>query len=171
MSTSRGQRTLGTPIVMERRKGKKKRKPRLKDADRIERHLYRAAARTARGADDGVRRYNKARKKLHVNPRDPAALRELVLVLATDESPDERNGHEALEYAQKLLDITGHDNALTLILISAAYAELQHFTEASEWAKKAFKVARSNKQKDLSVRIQRYINLYKRNIPLRGEAA
>ncbi len=114
---------------------------------------------------------DKARKKLHVNPQDTAALRELVLILATDESPDERNGHEALEYAQKLLDITGQADALTLILISAAYAELQHFTDAAEWAKKAFKVAKSNKQKDLSIRIQRYINLYKRNIPLRGEAA
>ncbi|MBT8042726.1 MAG: type IV pilus twitching motility protein PilT, partial [Pontiella sp.] len=113
----------------------------------------------------------KARKRLHVNPNDTSALRELILVLATDESPDERNGHEALEYAQKLLDITGQSDALTLVLISAAYAELQHFTEASEWARKALKVAKVNKQKDLSVRVQRYINLYKRSIPLRGEAA
>lgn len=111
------------------------------------------------------------RKKLHVNPRDAAALRELILILATDESPDERNGHEALEYAQKLLDITGQNDALTLVLISAAYAELQHFTEATEWAKKGLKVAKVNKQKDLATRIQRYINLYKRSIPLRGEAA
>lgn len=112
----------------------------------------------------------RALKKLHVNPRDTAALRELILILSTDENPDERNGHEALEYAQKLLDITGQNEALTLVLISSAYAELQHFTEATEWAKKALKVAKANKQKDLSVRIQRYINLYKRNIPLRGEA-
>lgn len=114
---------------------------------------------------------DKVRKKLHVNPRDAAALRELILILATDESPDERNGHEALEYAQKLLDITGQNDALTLVLISTAYAELQHFSEASEWAKKALKVAKVNKQKDLTVRVQRYINLYKRSIPLRGEAA
>ncbi len=112
----------------------------------------------------------KARKKLHVNPKDTAALRELILILATDESPDERNGHEALEYAQKLLDISGQSDATTLVLISAAYSELQHFTEATDWAKKALKVAKSNKQKELSVQIQRYINLYKRKIPLRGEA-
>ncbi len=113
----------------------------------------------------------RARKKLHINPRDTAALRELILILATDENPDERNGHEALEYAQKLLDITGQGDALTLILISSAYAELQHFNEACDWAKKALKVAKSNRQKDLATRIQRYINLYKRNMPLRGEAA
>ncbi len=116
-------------------------------------------------------RSERARKKLHINPRDTAALRELILILATDENPDERNGHEALEYAQKLLDITGQGDALTLILISAAYAELQHFSEAGDWARKALKVAKSNKQKDLAARIQRYITLYKRNIPLRGEAA
>jgi hypothetical protein len=114
---------------------------------------------------------DKVRKRLHVNPQDAAALREIILILATDENPDERSGHEALEYAQKLLDVTGQSDALTLLLISAAYAELQHFTDAAEWAKKGLKVARANKQKDLATRIQRYINLYKRNIPLRGEAA
>lgn len=112
----------------------------------------------------------KIRRKLHVNPRDLAALRELVLVLATDESPEERNGHEALEYAQKILDITGASDPLTMVLVSAAYAELQHFPEAIDWAKKALKQAKSNKQKDLVERINRYIGLYKRQIPLRGEA-
>jgi len=120
---------------------------------------------------ENVSKSEKVRKKLHVNPRDTAALRELILILASDESPEERNGHEALEYAQKLLDITGQNDALTLVLISTAYAELQHFNEASDWAKKALRVAKVNKQKDLAARIQRYINLYKRNIPLRGEAA
>lgn len=121
--------------------------------------------------DEDTSKSEKSRKKLHINPRDTAALRELVLILATDENAEERNGHEALEYAQKLLDITGQSDALTLILISAAYSELQHFTEATDWAKKALKVAKSNKQKDLVMRIQRYINLYKRNIPLRGEGS
>ena len=112
----------------------------------------------------------KARKRLHVNPRDATALRELITVLASDENPDERNGVEALEYSQKLLDITGQNDALTLILISASYAELAHFGEATEWAKKATKVAKSNKQKELVAQIARHINLYKRGIPLRGES-
>ena len=85
--------------------------------------------------------------------------------------PDERSGHEALEYAQKLLDVTGQKDATTLILISAAYAELSHFNEATEWAKRALKVSKANKQRELATRVQRYINLYKRNIPLRGENA
>jgi twitching motility protein PilT len=126
---------------------------------------------TAMDEADDTSKSEKARKKLHVNPRDTAALRDLILILATDESPDERNGHEALEYAQKLLDITGQNDASTLLLISAAYAELQHFPEAVEWAKKSIKVAKSNKQRELATRVQRYMNLYKRNMPLRGEAA
>ena len=111
----------------------------------------------------------KARKKLSINPKDVKALQELITILATDENPDERNGHESLEYAQKLLDITGQNDAHTLILISASYAELSHFGEASEWCKRALKVAKSNKQKEMAATIQRYINLYKRGIPLRGE--
>ncbi|MCF7849562.1 MAG: type IV pilus twitching motility protein PilT [Kiritimatiellales bacterium] len=121
-------------------------------------------------AEGDSSRAEKIRRRLHVNPRDLAALRELVLVLATDENPDERNGHEALDYAQKLLDLTGHSDPLTMTLISAAYAELQHFTEALDWAKKALKQAKTNKQKDMVARINRYIALYKRQIPLRGEA-
>jgi len=110
----------------------------------------------------------KIRRKLHVNPRDLAALRELILILATDENPDERNGHEALEYAQKLLDLTGYNDPLTLVLISTAYAELQEFSEAIDWAKKALKLAKANRQKDLVARITNYLNLYKRGMPLRG---
>ncbi|MCF7816742.1 MAG: type IV pilus twitching motility protein PilT [Kiritimatiellales bacterium] len=144
------------------------------DEEKIELNLSMVALDDAEfnaGPEGEFSKSEKARKKLHVNPRDTAALREIILILATDENPDERNGHEALEYAQKLLDITGQNEALTLILISAAYAELQHFTDATEWAKKALKVAKTNRQKDLTLRINRYINLYKRNIPLRGEAA
>jgi thioredoxin-like negative regulator of GroEL len=59
----------------------------------------------------------KALRKLHVNPRDTAALRELILILATDEGPEERNGSKALEYAKKLLEITGHSDALALMLL------------------------------------------------------
>lgn len=112
----------------------------------------------------------KARKKLHVNPRDTAALRELITILATDENPDERNGVEALEYSQKLLDLTGQNDAATLVLISAAYAELSHFGEAVDWSKRAAKVAKANRQKDLLASITRHSNLYKRGIPLRGES-
>ncbi len=53
-------RVLGTPIVLERRRKKKKRRS---DADHVERHLYRAAARTADAMGRGVRRYDRARQK------------------------------------------------------------------------------------------------------------
>ena len=118
---------------------------------------------------ENISKSEKARKKLSINPRDPAMLRELITILAMDENPDERNGHESLEYSQKLLDITGQSDAITLILISASYAELSHFGEATEWCKRALKVAKSNRQKELGADIQRYINLFKRGVPLRGE--
>lgn len=133
----------------------------LSSLDDIEMHLEEG---------ENASKSEKARKKLHVNPRDVSALRELITVLATDENPDERNGVEALEYSQKLLDITGQSDAGTLILISASYAELSHFGEASEWSKRAAKVAKANKQKDLLTSISRHANLYKRGIPLRGES-
>ena len=55
-------------------KGKKRDKPRLKDADRAERNLYRAARRTADAAQTGLRRYDKARKKLDRRERDGAII-------------------------------------------------------------------------------------------------
>ena len=68
---------MGTPIVLERAKkggDSKKPKPRLKDVDRIERHLYRAAERTADAADRGLRRYNKSRKSSARRERDGALI-------------------------------------------------------------------------------------------------
>ena len=70
-------RVMGTPIVLQRPKkggASSKRKPRLKDADRIERHLYRAAERTADAADRGLRRYNKSRKSSARRERDGALI-------------------------------------------------------------------------------------------------
>lgn len=55
-------------------KGNKSGKPRLKDADRAERNLYRAARRTADGAQTGLRRYDKARKKSGRRERDGAII-------------------------------------------------------------------------------------------------
>ncbi len=53
-------RILGTPIVLERRRKKKKRRS---DGEHVERHLYRAAERTADAMDRGLRRYERARRK------------------------------------------------------------------------------------------------------------
>ncbi|MEI6891729.1 MAG: type IV pilus twitching motility protein PilT [Pontiella sp.] len=118
---------------------------------------------------ENMSKSEKARKKLNINPRDIKALQEMITILATDENSDERNGKEAFEYAQKLLDITGQNDAHTLILISASCAELTHFKDATEWGKRALKVAKSNRQKELAATIQRYITLYKRGVPLRAE--
>lgn len=68
---------MGAPIVLERpksNKSSKSRKPRLKDADRFERDMYRAASRMATAADRGVRRYNKERKKSAKRERDGAII-------------------------------------------------------------------------------------------------
>ena len=67
-------RVMGTPIVLERAKKGKKKKPRLKDADTFERNLYRAARRTVDAADKGMRRYGKARRKSARRERDGALI-------------------------------------------------------------------------------------------------
>ena len=68
-------REMGTPIVLERAKKKsKKNKPRWRDADTMERNLYKAARRTADAADKGMRRYEKARKKSAKRERDGALI-------------------------------------------------------------------------------------------------
>lgn len=76
-SAASSRRVMGTPIVLERKGGGRKRKPRLKDADRAERHLYRAARRTVDATDRGLRRYDKSRKRSARRERD-GALIELV---------------------------------------------------------------------------------------------
>ena len=120
-------------------------------------------------SEEATSKSEAARRKLNVNPRDPVALRELVLVLSTDDDPEERNGEEALEAAMTLLEVTGQEDALSLALLAMAYAELEQFPEAISWAKQAYKIAKSNKQKELAARIHRHLNLYKSKLSIRGE--
>jgi hypothetical protein len=68
---------MGPPIVLERSKkgrGKKKRKPRIKELDRAERYLYRATKRTVGAADKGLRTYDKARRRSARRYRDGAVI-------------------------------------------------------------------------------------------------
>ncbi|MBN2684638.1 MAG: type IV pilus twitching motility protein PilT [Pontiellaceae bacterium] len=122
--------------------------------------------------DDKDNRVSKAKilgERLNINPNDAAVLREMVVILATDDDPQERDGDEAMKYARKLMEVTGQEDALTLALISTAFAELRNYPEAMDWARKALKVAKSNRDRDVVVRVQRYMNCYKRNSSPRGE--
>jgi energy-coupling factor transporter ATP-binding protein EcfA2 len=119
------------------------------------------------GSDEDLSKIEKIRKKLNVNPKDPDTIRELILVLATAKDDEDRNGQEALKYAEKLLEITGPNEALSLVLLSISHAELENFNEAISWGKKALRIAKSNKQKELMTRITNYLNLFKKRIPLR----
>lgn len=122
--------------------------------------------------DEKENRGSKAKilaERLNAYPNDAAVLREIVIILATDEDPQERNGIEAMKYARRLMEVTGQEDALSLALISTACAELQNFPDAMGWAHKALKVAKTNRDRDLIIRIQNYMNLYKRNSAPRGE--
>ncbi len=66
---------LGPPVLIELTGTKSaKRKPRLDDADQMERNLYRASRRTAKAADKGLRRYDKSRRKSARRERDGAVI-------------------------------------------------------------------------------------------------
>ncbi|MCP4421168.1 MAG: hypothetical protein GY805_31540 [Chloroflexi bacterium] len=71
------ERILGTPIVFERPKKKKKkgRKSKsLRDVHAMERHLSKAMHRTVRAADSGMMTYRKASKKSARKSRDGAII-------------------------------------------------------------------------------------------------
>ena len=70
-------RVLAEPIVFERSKksgSKKNRKPRMKDADKTQRYLYKVARRTVGAADRGLSRYDKARRSSARRRRDGAII-------------------------------------------------------------------------------------------------
>ncbi len=70
-------RVLAEPIVFERSKksgSKKNRKPRMKDADKTQRYLYKAARRTVGAAERGLSRYDKARRSSARRRRDGAII-------------------------------------------------------------------------------------------------
>jgi protein O-mannosyl-transferase len=89
------------------------------------------------------------------------ALSRLAWILATDPDATLRNGPEAVQFAQRLCEVTGYHQAGALDVLAAAYAEAGRFNDAITTAEKAVELARAARQPELVGEIEARLDLYR----------
>jgi twitching motility protein PilT len=100
----------------------------------------------------------------------PDFLKEQAWKLATDLDPQQRNGGKALEYAQRAIDLSSQD-AVSLMILAAAQAQVGEFRDAVETVKKAIPMAKLDRNKEILNELKTQINIYKRGLPHPGDAS
>jgi tetratricopeptide (TPR) repeat protein len=114
--------------------------------------------------DDAISHYNKA---LEVDPRNINAANNLAWLLATSPDARIRNGVKAVELAERADELTGHDNAIIIATLAAAYAEAGRFPDAVKAAQRALPLATVAENAALAEAVRAQIKLYESKSPSR----
>jgi protein O-mannosyl-transferase len=107
------------------------------------------------------------RKTLDAQPQNIDALDNLAWMLATASQAALRNGVEAVQLAQKAVQLDGGKNPLALRTLAAAYAETGRYADAAETARRALRLAVAAGNAALAGTLQQEIELYDAGTPVR----
>ncbi|HEV2970524.1 MAG TPA: tetratricopeptide repeat protein [Pirellulales bacterium] len=88
------------------------------------------------------------RQAVRLQPNYPAILDQLAWTLATDPDDSLRDGVEAVELAQRAVQLTGGQNPETLATLAAAEAEVGRYPKAVEIAERALDLAVGQSNRD-----------------------
>ena len=118
-----------------------------------------------RSAPKGQRgRSDRSLPKGAANQPDSAeAQNNLAWVLATAPQASLRNGHQAVELAQRANQLAGGENPIILRTLAAAYAEAGRFSDAQRSAQKAMALAQAAGQTNLVEQLNGELKLYPRD--------
>jgi Flp pilus assembly protein TadD len=105
------------------------------------------------------------RELLRARPDDPALLRDIAWTLATNPNASIRNGAEAIELAQRAVELSGGREPAILGVLAAAQAEAGQFAEAVETAERALALASDQNNTALAEDIKARIKLYQHKSP------
>jgi Flp pilus assembly protein TadD len=105
-------------------------------------------------------------KSLEIKSDQPSVMVNLAWLLATSRDASLRDGARAVALADQARQLTGGD-ALTLRTLAAAYAETGNYTLAASAARPALDLAVSQKNDALAAALQKEIQLYQANTPVR----
>jgi hypothetical protein len=111
------------------------------------------------------------RQALELDPDQAATLNNLAWMLATDNDAKNRSGAEAVQLAERVCSLTGHQVPLSLGTLAAAYAEAGRFREAVETAQTALDVAATAGEQQLAERYRNMLELYRSGRPYRLSSA
>jgi tetratricopeptide (TPR) repeat protein len=104
---------------------------------------------------------------LRFDPRFLTALNNLAWLHATSGNPSIRNGTKAVMLAEQAVRLSGGKNPLYLHKLAAAYAEAGDFSKALAVGDSALKLATEEGNSALARELQRNIDIYRTNSPLR----
>ncbi len=124
--------------------------------------LYSACQQPA----EAVQHYREA---LRLQPDSTFALNNLAWLLATHPDPQLRNGAEAVQLAQRAVEVTKHKQAVFVGTLAAALAEAGRVEEAVAAAQEAMRLAQAAKQNDLVERNRKLLSLYQARQPARED--
>ncbi|HWI59680.1 MAG TPA: tetratricopeptide repeat protein [Bacillota bacterium] len=99
-----------------------------------------AALQQADRAREAVAQYRAA---LRCNPALPEALKNLASILASDASPELRDGREAVRLAKQACEVTHYRDDYALSVLGMAYAEAGRFEEALAMVQQAEQLAKA----------------------------
>ncbi|MEI6655527.1 MAG: tetratricopeptide repeat protein [Verrucomicrobiota bacterium] len=107
------------------------------------------------------------RVQLQARPNETALLAGTAWLLATNPNASLRNGKEAVELAQRAVQLTGGKESAALDILAAACAEAGNFAEAVTAAQQALDLANGQNNKSLAASMAVRLKLYQAGSPLR----
>jgi tetratricopeptide (TPR) repeat protein len=110
--------------------------------------------------EEAITEYQKA---LALVPDLPGALLDLAWMLATSDRPGIRNPTEAVRLAERVADLTDHQNPSVLDTLAAAYAANGQIERAISTADAALQFAIRAGDTELANRVQQRLDFYRRN--------
>ena len=113
---------------------------------------------------DATRVLEHACKNFPTDPRYPTTMSRL---LATSRDDEVRNGADALSYAGRASDMTGHSHPEVLQWLAAAYAETGDFDNAVKTAEKALGLTSQSTNAELRAALERQLQNYREKKPYR----
>jgi tetratricopeptide (TPR) repeat protein len=128
-------------------------------------HRDLAHALAMRGQTDAAR--STYQRSLRLAPDWPQAADREAWRLATDPSPENRNGPLAVHLAAEVCEVTGYAKASYLDTLAAACAEAGRFDEAQTIAAKALGLPSSGESAEWRKSVEERLRLYKANRPFR----
>jgi Flp pilus assembly protein TadD len=111
---------------------------------------------------DAIAHYHKA---LQINPDDTGACNNLAWLRATSAAASFRNGAEAVELAQRAVQLSDGADPNVLETLAAAYAETGQFPKAIAVAERAISLASARGDKALADTLRLRIKLYQAGSP------
>ncbi len=132
-------------------------------ADDVDTLMSLGSALASRGhVDEALVRYRRA---LALNPDHPAALLDLAWILATSTRADIRAPAESVRLAERVADLTGHQNATVLDTLAIAYFAAGRTPDAIRTAEAALALAAASGLEKLVRGIQNHLAQYKGQAP------